>query len=82
MVKFGRHLQFYLESDEPNGPGDEPYVGKLVHAVGIVTISPVSFLIRLRHYLVPYNDIKEFIGKSQHHFTREWMASLKQANED
>lgn len=60
MVKFGRHLQFYLESDElqqSDGGNEDPYI-------------------------VPYTDIRESIGHSQHQFVQEWTSSLKLASDD
>ena len=39
MVKFGRHLQFYLESDDTHGPRDDPYIGKCVRLRALLCIS-------------------------------------------
>eukprot|EP00956_Cyclotella_meneghiniana_P044690 scaffold330979_cov106-Cyclotella_meneghiniana.AAC.2 len=70
MVKFGRHLQFYLELEDENGPGDDPYIA-MPNSVDSLLFSAV-----------PYTDIKGYIGHSQHQFTSEWMLSLQQASDD
>uniref|UniRef100_A0A6V2A5L0 GP-PDE domain-containing protein n=1 Tax=Ditylum brightwellii TaxID=49249 RepID=A0A6V2A5L0_9STRA len=56
MVKFGRHLQFFLEFEQP---AEE------------------------HHYVVPYNDLREYITHRTHiEFECEWRNSLRASSDD